>query len=840
MIRKSTLLSFQRQFTALASLLLALCICITAPQALSAREAAFLSTLNALKSVRAGKAWRDPFNDTDSDGIADAYDADDDGDGIIDELDVDPLDPNVRELVTIKPWINQIHYQDYSGNGEMLSIEIVKLASDSCDHFYLRPYDETGKILEPLWLEGYEDCRIERMNGYAIFHSSFNSERWQPRDFGGIYLEQGGQCIEVITFSESLAPQEGVCTDATPLLIDVTSLPVATRESGFGLARSGVGVRAEDFPVWYEDTALWGENGGFPPGINNYQKLIWAAPETAYSDGTTNIGVLELPKPRNSIVKMLMDIGQTRPPRNDNALKVAGVTEVTEALIENDGKSTYIFYSEKLRPDVYEWLEAAMGGWIEMLGSVRAENYSHHLEYPDSSKILNELAFERGNLDAKSCWNPDGDYFYSAGRGGGFAGMNEGDFQNNSLRIGVRNSETGECESLIQEAPIRTFDASYHPRNWSWRPGDWSDAEGPLLVDSTASLTAETRTGNIGHPCSVRECYFFGFAHEYFHDWENHHEIAYPDHGPSKGLPNNQHGLSTELTTLFLTYVFSEQEYDGAEDIIDIRDHDKLLIEHPETAGEGIPNLNRDYAEAFRTGDYPSVERDMLWTNFLRKNYGLNKIQIEYYRRKAFTGDWRIALHQVTGKHYLELYEEADKWIKSLSSWQDFRDEYESAEDLINQLGVSFNVSLLQARNESTPQNHYRTIYTPAHAIEADQVGSEWIPVNFDGVGEIIFEDGAEAVVTRSPSGQLQVNGHDAYYFQADASVFHAGGLAHKDWAAFTRYGERTSDLWFPVFIYDHDTDGLPDDYDPDYQRQYFDTAGRYLWDVWPIATATD
>jgi hypothetical protein len=89
--------------------------------------------------------------------------------------------------------------------------------------------------------------------------------------------------------------------------------------------------------------------------------------------------------------------------------------------------------------------------------------------------------------------------------------------------------------------------------------------------------------------------------------------------------------------------------------------------------------------------------------------------------------------------------------------------------------------------------------------------------------------------VTASESGQLQINGHDAYFYSNDSSVFHAGGLAASDdWSAFTRRGERTSDLWFPVFIYDHDEDGLPDDYDPDYQAIYFTEDGRYKLDVWP------
>ena len=43
-----------------------------------------------------------------------------------------------------------------------------------------------------------------------------------------------------------------------------------------------------------------------------------------------------------------------------------------------------------------------------------------------------------------------------------------------------------------------------------------------------------------------------------------------------------------------------------------------------------------------------------------------------------------------------------------------------------------------------------------------------------------------------------------------------------------------------PVSIYDHDKDGLPDDYDPDYQAIYFNADGTYKLDVWPSATLAD
>ena len=118
---------------------------------------------------------------------------------------------------------------------------------------------------------------------------------------------------------------------------------------------------------------------------------------------------------------------------------------------------------------------------------------------------------------------------------------------------------------------------------------------------------------------------------------------------------------------------------------------------------------------------------------------------------------------------------------------------------------------------------------------EPSDVGTDWMSVSYADSDSLALTEGTDVTVTRSASGQLQINGHDAYFYSGDNSVFHAGGLAASDsWSTFTRYGERTSDIWFPVFIYDHDEDGLPDDYDPDYQTIYFTDDGKYKVDVWP------
>ena len=74
-----------------------------------------------------------------------------------------------------------------------------------------------------------------------------------------------------------------------------------------------------------------------------------------------------------------------------------------------------------------------------------------------------------------------------------------------------------------------------------------------------------------------------------------------------------------------------------------------------------------------------------------------------------------------------------------------------------------------------------------------------------------------------------------AYFYSNDTSTLHAGGLdTSENWSAFTGIGEPTSNLFFPVSIFDHDSDGLPDDYDPKYQELFFTHDGRYKWDEWP------
>lgn len=193
-------------------------------------------------------------------------------------------------------------------------------------------------------------CEHSKANGYGFVDAIF-SEDFQgidPTLIRGVFLERSAQCLEVLSFDESITPFAGQCAGVEPAVVSVVDLP-----NGTSLARSGVGSTREDFDAWYQDDRGNTPGSGYMPIVNNYQSFHWAPPETKYSNGTTNIGMLEIPKPRNSIVKALMDSGWTKPPRNVSPLKVAKVGSVTDDLVEDDEQSSYIFYSNKLRTDFF-------------------------------------------------------------------------------------------------------------------------------------------------------------------------------------------------------------------------------------------------------------------------------------------------------------------------------------------------------------------------------------------------------------------------------------------------------------------------------------------------------
>ena len=119
----------------------------------------------------------------------------------------------------------------------------------------------------------------------------------------------------------------------------------------YSWARSGVGVEGADFDVWYRDDRNGSISSGWKPYRNNFQSLQWSAPESLPMVDATEFGVLEIPKPRNSVVKSLQDSGWSYPPINGATLKVHRVSEILDAHLEDDDQSDYVFASDKIRPD---------------------------------------------------------------------------------------------------------------------------------------------------------------------------------------------------------------------------------------------------------------------------------------------------------------------------------------------------------------------------------------------------------------------------------------------------------------------------------------------------------
>ena len=801
--------------------------------------------------------------DLDGDGVPDFFDSDDDGDGVLDLLDKAPLDANIVEETSILPWINEFLVQR-NGAGDSaspittLTVEVGKRAQTSCTNFGLRSFDRSGELIgnysstdgsETLFLaedasgryrgELNGSCQgVSATRGYDFIYFHLDAETFEgitlgvdPNDVGGVYLEVEGRCVELVSFQGGLAPLGGVCDDArTHLLTEVPNL--SSEES---LSRSGVGIGGNDFRTWYIDDRPGGISSGSSRGyLNHYQKLVWQPWEIpASKDGTLEFATLELPRPRDTEVKALMDSGWAYPIKNGNNLKIFRVTDgIKPEYLEDDGESTYIFVSEQIRPDFLEFLDFMLGKFTGFMGGVRAENYFHHFDFPEASKVLNEIAFRRGNLDARPCSGSGPQpQFFSQGSGGGYYGASEDSYQNGKLLVCVRDDEGVETPGL-EMRPRNNFDASF---------GSGGDFAGNLLgVNSEDDLAEPAEFAFGGGPTGTfRDNLIAGHMHEWAHNWENFQTILYREYGPFrhshpvKGWANSRlfHGSSIPFELYVREYLIDDREFDGREKLWSLKKYDNRNI--LETDFHDISKFqNKPFLDLFRAGDQ-GVE--VIFFNYLIKNFGLEKLYSEYYRRRVTTGDFRVALHQTYGKPMDELFKDAANWAKTVESHEDFRLLFDSAEAFTANLNQSFNVSFLQARNSSTPNNRFQTLYTFVGEGSPSGVGSLWIPVTMAAGDSVIFSEGTEATVGIGESGQLTVNGHAAYFYRGDSSVFHVGGLAEsEDWSAFTRRGERTSDLWFPVFIYDHDEDGLPDDYDPDYQSIFFTEDGRYKLDVWP------
>jgi len=783
--------------------------------------------------------------DLDGDGVINRHDTDDDGDGTIDPLDLYASESSMAERISVKPWINEIYVESNPGR-TVLKAEIAKYAEDSCEEIFLTPFNAEGDYIGDLdggegrtdgtqrgrSLKSYTgdyshlDCTgLEHINGYGFVNAMVireNGEGLSPDEVAGYALEANGECAEVVSFLERIVPNYGVCagvsnhvlaTSPQALLDAVTD---GQEYSQYSMARAGAGNYGADFADWYEDDRHWTSSSGTTPWRNNFQIITWAPPESLPQPGTTELAVLEIPKPRNSIVKALLDSGWSKPMKNGNVFKIFQVSELADEHLENDGESTYSFVSEKIRPDYVDYLNFMMGKFNSFLGSPRAENYMHHFDYPESSAVLNELAFQRGNDDAKACWGAPA--FFSAGSGGGYAGMSEESYRNNQ-NSSCYLDDQGEHHQTIS-APIRNYDASYESG------GDWED--NILTVGSDFDLRQQSEPTYGGtRPGTFREEISGGHFHEWTHTWEAFHYIVGAEMGTWKFATSGtvMHGLSIPIELYIREYMIDDSDYDGSEKMWSLEKYDNRDI-----TNEWFHQW--DYLAEWRAGNQ---DVEQVWSAYLIKQFGLEKVYSEFYRLIPGSGDFRVALHQTFGSTYDQLLQDAADWAATVNTHEDFRLLFDSADAFVANLNQSFNVSLLQARNASTPNQRYQTLYTYMGDTVPSGVGTDWMSVSYADSDSLALSEGTEVTVTRSESGQLQINGHDAYFYSGDTSVFHAGGLAVSDsWSAFTRYGERTSDLWFPVFIYDHDEDGLPDDYDPDYQTIYFTEDGKYRGDVWP------
>jgi len=794
--------------------------------------------------------------DIDGDGIINRYDADDDGDGLLDKLDVDAADASNQTRKVVLPWINQFKFEGVGRWGtDILNVVIAKYSSTECSAISINPYNAKGQPMGRFFsattgtpvdsivatdvvknYRGDVGCDgisiINDLDFIALQISSDNME-----DDGasldqivGVHLNFGSQCIEVVSFGQDIRPANSGCDEAR--YFDLPGSLELTED--YAWSRSGSGMVPEDFTAWYKDTRARTAGSGWVKFANNYQILEWSPVTGLLEVDATELGVLDLPKPRNSVMKAYMDFGWLDPATNSDSLKIYQVSEVRDEYIEDDGVSTYGFVSDKIRPDFIEWRKFSLEKLIETIGSPRSENYFHHFGY--SSDVLNEIAFRRGRLDAKfdasaDCTAPGPDYF-AAGSGAGYAGSDHSSWLNDQLTYEILDEE-GNCTKTPMR-PKRNDDTGFQPV----APDNPVEEQDYLGVGSTYDLlTTSDDWSGVDIVGRVRD--HASNQHEWFHTWEQLHQPGYYPMSPGRyghdavDWEANPifHGFSIPLELYIREYVIDDRDFDGNEKLWSLQAHDRPMWEFKPSGGW-------NFLERARSGDQ-GVET--MWANYLLKHYGFEKMYSEFYRRAATAGEFRVALHQTYDRTFDQTLQDAEAWLDPLyeiddlaAAHKEYRLLFDTAEEFKANLNQSFSVSFLQARNDSTPNNRYQTLYTFVGDGAPEGVGSTWVPVQF-ATHKFTLTEAVEVTVTASESGQLQINGHDAYFYSNDSSVFHAGGLAASDdWSAFTRRGERTSDLWFPVFIYDHDEDGLPDDYDPDYQAIYFTEDGRYKLDVWP------
>ena len=924
--------------------------------------------------------------DTDGDGIGNNADMDDDGDGVEEGADAFPLDASKWAdgdgdvISDHKPWINELHI----GPNGFISVEIaarstVRIRNKATlddgsmgwdDLIRIDYVGSDGKTL-PREEEGFTGvCNDsgKRFPGYEYFGDNINGfgfcsgrgphfsdvaaislgvKTSNSGDFWAANIDTStiSNCVDFVSWGEEITAQVGPCAGVTSTNNGLTSFSAGpTDDWKPGQGRRGYGTTKDDFSEWQNITESSLKTA------NARQFFTWNPKVSVYESGDIDIAVLELPKPRSSVIKSLQDAGFVDPPKNDKTLlKVAAVNEVTPEVLIDDHSSTYMFFSSTIRQDFVDYIETSMEELISIFGSVRAENYFYDFESQETETVLQSIACQRGRKDACDGFEKTLHNFPFVGSGGGYRGAEEREYLEGALpflifdmSVGVDGGRIytlplgaeawgGFANSNISLYPMTFSDPGYVSFTGAVPTGGTADIsfrfefkvypdvdpayetstitlEGsqkttytievpsqgnrsfsslimyvsprdtPVLVESvvissdtnqesTALFTeafggatindsedsedseptdygyympkknfdvtgraseinnADLLVGTEGFAelGSYRETYLESFVHEYLHNWEAQHAIAFPD--PAGFIETSQrnevgghlvHGLWTAAVQQYAYQYLIE----GSGDTIwstEIRA--KLYDDSIVPAILNAKANNVDISTAIFNGtSIEYLDLPNLFSLVLLKKYGYAKVVGEYPRQMAASGDWTLATQRTFSRSPSQLYEEVEHYLyNNVSSSSDLLiSEYETREAFEQALGVSFNTSLLQLRSDASGISEYRTIYTPSNDI-SNQISEQWTPVNFDGSQNQVMREGISMTLSSSEGGQLMINGHLVYFYDEDSSVNHAAGVLVDGWSGFTRSGERTSDLFYDFYVRDHDKDGLPDDYDLDF-----------------------
>ena len=728
-----------------------------------------------------------------------------------------------KALFAATPWINEISADK--------TIEVAGAAGMSCRTGRLEYYDAAGKIIAkgplcPNDVISKFGAFFDSVSGVGFAHSMVDEPDRQdvvavslslptdPNISDSDYLwrdDVSGRCVDFVSWIGELEAQEGPCSGLTSEDTGIRDFPEASGAgNGYGsrtMGRVGNGTSEQDFQAWKSFRHSSDKTANFE------QHIDWHYAERPHEEGQLDVAVLEMPRPRNGVVKSLQDNGFVAPPANSNALKVFKVGEINEENLARDRDSTYMFWADSHRDDLREYWVEVMGSFIELIGSVRAENYFYDFDDEDSSQRVVDLAARRSPGAAEEV--SLGVKLPHVGSGGGYYGMNEISYGNGAIPYNYcPGREFGkDCDASEEKSgyyyPVKNFDVS-------------GGSEFFAGVDLFA------RSFEPDNPDYISQISFQatpGFLHEYAHNWEAQHWIVNPafaswasDGREGYQLPEVGHHITGMLPEYFTEYYLPREieprEFGSLETVY------AWVFYDLEDKAEDF-----DWVAHFKEGEAQNAYRPIVFARLVVK-YGLNKTFVELYRRIASHADWPLAMQQTFGRHPHQIYEEIAYEIRTgkIKSIKDLYliDAFSSAEEFSDSLDMSFNVSFLQARSDKLGE--YRTLYTPIGDAEVDD--SLWDVVSDNGNAVVNLNDGARVEVA-SVEGQLTINGFKAYTYKGDISPFHVGGLS-EGWTTFTRYGDRSSDLFFNASVYDHDSDGIPDDYDLD----YLDRDGDGLLDV--------